>query len=519
MKILVIEIAEFAGLKNKILELGEGMNIIEGLNESGKSTILAFIKFVLYGFSRRNSGEELGERERYVSWTGRRAAGSLIVSARGRRWRVERDGIVQTTRGGRENYVENILKIIDTETFAEEKTDKSPGEFLLGIPAAVFSSTCFIAQSNLSGIDSDEVGSSIENLLFSADERVNAERTSRILEKARRELLHKDERGGKIFDLRAEYTALHNRLSAATAAARNIVAKEALACEYAQEAEKMKKSLDGLEAAWETIEVVHVLRQFDALRELEGRLAGLEQTWQELEADSFPGGFCPDRQYAAALDTLSRELSAAVGTLVRAEAELLRLKAAPPYDDKKLKIAEYLTSNAAGGVEGALCSYRMLKKSAKAPKTAGLFLLIFGGIAAAAALPAIAASPVAGIAAAAVGAAALLGGIFTLTLSAKRRRALFEYLGALGLDFDPGEEKLAGHLTGCFEAVEAKRQYDIALGARCGVVEVSKKRLAELREKCRAELARVGFEGGDNLTDALRSRRAYHKILLRPREP
>ena len=105
MKILVIEIAEFAGLKNKILELGEGMNIIEGLNESGKSTILAFIKFVLYGFSRRNSGEELGERERYVSWTGRRAAGSLIVSARGRRGKSARRHSLTTREG------ENVSKM------------------------------------------------------------------------------------------------------------------------------------------------------------------------------------------------------------------------------------------------------------------------------------------------------------------------------------------------------------------------------------------------------------------------
>ena len=43
----------------------------------------------------------------------------------------------------------------------------------------------------------------------------------------------KNERG-RDFDLRAEYTALHNRLSVATAKARSIVEKEALACEYAK---------------------------------------------------------------------------------------------------------------------------------------------------------------------------------------------------------------------------------------------------------------------------------------------
>lgn len=503
MKVLVINIVEFAGLKNKTFMLGEGMNIIEGPNESGKSTILAFIKFVLYGFSRRTAGEELGERERYVSWTGRRAAGSLVLSARGRCWRVERDGIVQP-RGSRESYVENAVKIIDDNTGAQEKTDLCPGEFLLGIPAEVFTSTCHVAQSNLSGIDSKEVGSSIENLLFSADERFNAEHAADILERARRSLLYKNERGGEIFDLRAEYTALHNRLSVATAKARSIVEKEALACEYAQKAEKIKKSLEELEAAWENSEVVHILGKFDSLRRLEDRLAGLEQTRRELGSDSFPDGFCPDRQYAAELGALSRELATAEGSLMRAEAELLKLETAVPYDEKKLKIAEHLTSSAAGGTEGALCSYRMLKKSAKAPKTAGLVLLLFGGIAAAGAVPAILTSLILpGIVAAAAGAAALLGGTFMLMLSAKRRRALFEYLGMLGLGTDPGENKLSGHLTSCFDAAEAKRQYDIALGARRGVVEINRKKLSELRESCCAGLAKVGFENNENLADAL----------------
>ncbi|NLW74542.1 MAG: AAA family ATPase [Clostridiales bacterium] len=504
MKILVNDIVEFAGLKNKSFTLGEGMNIIEGLNESGKSTILGFIKFVLYGFSRRAPGEELDERERYLSWTGRRAAGSITVSARGKLWRVEREGIMQTTRGGRESYVENTVKIIDAETGAEEKTDLCPGEFLLGIPAAVFSSTCHVAQSNLGGIDSEKVGSSIENLLFSADEKINAERAADILERARRSLLYKNERGGLIFDLRAERNSLHNRLTQAAAAARDIVRKEALAGEYQRQAEEIKKELEELEAAWENSEVVHVLDKFDALRRLEGRVDELEQTRRELEADSFPGGLCPDRQYAARLETLSRELTAAEGSLMRAEAELLKLEAAVPYDEEKLKIAEYLTKNAAGGVEGALCSYRMLKKSAASPKTAGLLLLILGGVAAAAALPAIFASLVtAGIIAAAAGSAALAGGIFALTLSTKRRRALSDYLALLGMSTDPGEDKLTEHLKGCFEAAESARQYGIALEARRGVVEVCQKKLTELREDCRAELTKLGFEDGENLTSAL----------------
>ena len=44
-----IHIDKFAGLSDFDLRLGAGLNIIEGKNESGKSTVAAFIKFLFLG--------------------------------------------------------------------------------------------------------------------------------------------------------------------------------------------------------------------------------------------------------------------------------------------------------------------------------------------------------------------------------------------------------------------------------------------------------------------------------------
>ena len=51
MRIRELYIAEFGGIKNKKIELdaGQKLNIIYGENESGKSTIFLFIKFMFYG--------------------------------------------------------------------------------------------------------------------------------------------------------------------------------------------------------------------------------------------------------------------------------------------------------------------------------------------------------------------------------------------------------------------------------------------------------------------------------------
>ncbi|MGN1082941.1 MAG: ATP-binding protein, partial [Candidatus Avispirillum sp.] len=51
MYIKKIHIDSFGPLRDKELELCDGLNIIEGENESGKSTVAMFIKFMLYGLS------------------------------------------------------------------------------------------------------------------------------------------------------------------------------------------------------------------------------------------------------------------------------------------------------------------------------------------------------------------------------------------------------------------------------------------------------------------------------------
>ena len=45
-----IDIKSFGGLSDVSLEFGESINVIEGRNEAGKSTIAAFIRYMLLGF-------------------------------------------------------------------------------------------------------------------------------------------------------------------------------------------------------------------------------------------------------------------------------------------------------------------------------------------------------------------------------------------------------------------------------------------------------------------------------------
>ena len=68
MKILNLKINNFGKLSNKEIEFSDGINIIYGNNESGKSTLLKFIMGMFYGLSKNKNGKFIPDYERYIPW-------------------------------------------------------------------------------------------------------------------------------------------------------------------------------------------------------------------------------------------------------------------------------------------------------------------------------------------------------------------------------------------------------------------------------------------------------------------
>ena len=67
MKIEKIKINSYGNLKNKEINL-EKLNIIYGKNESGKSTLLNFIKNIFYGISKNKNGRNISDYDKYLPW-------------------------------------------------------------------------------------------------------------------------------------------------------------------------------------------------------------------------------------------------------------------------------------------------------------------------------------------------------------------------------------------------------------------------------------------------------------------
>ena len=58
MKINKIKINSYGKLKEREIDLEEGINIIYGQNEAGKSTLINFILNTFYGISKNKKGKE-----------------------------------------------------------------------------------------------------------------------------------------------------------------------------------------------------------------------------------------------------------------------------------------------------------------------------------------------------------------------------------------------------------------------------------------------------------------------------
>ena len=78
MKIKRIHINHFGKLNNETLSFGDGIHVISGENESGKSTLHAFFRSMLFGIERgRGRAARTDAYSRYQPWEGGSYGGVL----------------------------------------------------------------------------------------------------------------------------------------------------------------------------------------------------------------------------------------------------------------------------------------------------------------------------------------------------------------------------------------------------------------------------------------------------------
>ena len=149
MYIKELHIAAFGPICDKTFKFDRGLNIIEGKNEAGKSTLGAFIKFIFYGLDSK-------ERTKYFPWGKNTAGGYIKLSHGGKDYTVRRD-LVLLQKGVKEE-----VTVTDCETGAVAFKDSAPHEVFLGVNEKVFSSTVFVGQINGAYVDGAKLSGSVQ---------------------------------------------------------------------------------------------------------------------------------------------------------------------------------------------------------------------------------------------------------------------------------------------------------------------------------------------------------------------
>ena len=80
MKINDLKINSYGKLKNKDITLENGINIIYGENERGKSTLLNSIVNLLYGTSKNKKGKDISDYDKFKPWDSEEFSGKISYS-------------------------------------------------------------------------------------------------------------------------------------------------------------------------------------------------------------------------------------------------------------------------------------------------------------------------------------------------------------------------------------------------------------------------------------------------------
>lgn len=288
MIIKKIHIDSFGVLKARDFELSSGLNVISGENESGKTSLSMFIKFIFYGLSSRASGSSVSERRKYVNWDTGAAAGYLILDNKKGEYRIERNLTVTGLDGSKESARERVA-IIEASTNTQVYKGVSPAEVFLGVPEEVFVSTVFISQGGGAEFDCGDVMSALENMIRSGDEKVNSDKAYSKLDDARRQLLYKNGSGGRIAELKRELAEAEASLAAAREKAAATIEAE---LSY-NESERRKSELDAknteLTELCAAYDAIYVKRALEASSAAERRTAELKNKISALELSPTAG--------------------------------------------------------------------------------------------------------------------------------------------------------------------------------------------------------------------------------------
>ena len=318
MRIEKLHIDSFMGTHETDIEFARGVNIIRGNNESGKSTVAEFIKFMLYGASSRGEGGMISERQKYLSFGDTSFGGYMELYTNDGHYRIDRT-VSQTQSGS----FRESLAVTDLEKKAQVFKGENAGEALLKMPENLFKKVAYISQESEAYTGGAELGSAVENLLFSGDETVSTDKSLKKLDSLRVSLLHKNGKGGQIFEYEKDRTDLESRIEKAMNENIDIIAKEVSLADTDRRIEENRTEYAAAKKICELYDNYVAFTKFTKLDDTKDEIKATDEKISEL--DSRFDGFVPNGEYLGRLRQSAEQVQNAAMSVEVARKKLEKL--------------------------------------------------------------------------------------------------------------------------------------------------------------------------------------------------
>ncbi len=196
MIIKKINIDGFGALRDREYVFNEGLNIISGENETGKTTVAEFIRAMLYGFEGRARSVRENERRRYMPADGGGMGGRMEIEDNGKIYIIDRK-FGKTAAGDK-------LAVTDGITGKEVSIDPAD---IAGLDSESFAKTLYIKQmcTKIEDSKDDEIRQRLINLCQTGEEDLSYQAAMKRLDDAHKQLTSK---------AKGVIPALNNQLSA-----------------------------------------------------------------------------------------------------------------------------------------------------------------------------------------------------------------------------------------------------------------------------------------------------------------
>ena len=152
MKLLSAHVVAFGMLKDKEYLFKEGLNCFEAPNGRGKTTLLSFVKAVLFGMEGSSAKSRFVERDRYEP-SSSEYGGSVTLEHQGTEYRIERFFMKKRETTDEVRVFRNGVLVNADEV----------GTFFFGVDRASFERTLYMTATDVEVACTDGIRAKIGN--------------------------------------------------------------------------------------------------------------------------------------------------------------------------------------------------------------------------------------------------------------------------------------------------------------------------------------------------------------------